>query len=767
MKRSIIISLLLTTVLYGQAITNFNSGQVSPLFEARQNFTKYQSACRTLENFQVAALGPVMRRPGSKYIATAGAGAPILLSFDYSIDDVYILELGNLYMRFYRNGGQILSGASAYEITTVFTTAELENLRYAQVDNLMYIVNGTDPVQILTRTAHASWTIADVSFDMQPYLPENTTVASTIAATATTGSVTLTAAGSGNTPFDSDHVGASFRINHVAVSAKVSGTLSGDGSSSTLTIGGEFDIVTHGIWTGDVILERSIDAGSNWEPTAAQKHSEDNDNLIFTGEERAIATIYRVTMDNYVSGTATYTLTAHAYIHVGIAKITAVTSSTSATATVTTTLYSTDTTDRWSEATWSAFRGYPKAVAFHQQKLIYGGSESYPTRLWFSGTGEDNYDDFTYGDEDTDAFEIGLQGQNEIQWLMSQNYLLIGTSGSVGRYGQQDQPVTPTTPGFQDETPHGSTNIAAVRTSDAIIYIERGDTKVRELSFTIQFDKYVSPDLTILAEDITSSGIVNMAFQLRPDPVLWCVLADGNMATLTYQREQLIIAWSLITTDGDYESVKVIPGSSGEDEVWTVVKRTIQGTDKRYIEQFQPRDWGTDQDDCWFVDSGLDYDSTATASFSGLSHLAGETASVYADGVIHSQQVVSAAGAVTIDIAAEKVVIGLPYTSKFETLPLILSSENRAKNISISAVYFDLYQTGAMSYGNGANSELIEVDFNPPATLDPRWELYTSTVTYKRFAFPYSSMRKATIYCETSEPMPLTIRAIIPEFRTR
>ena len=767
MKRYVILILLLATVSHGQAITNFNSGQVSPLFEARQGFAKYQSACRTLENFQVAALGPVMRRPGSKYIATAGAGAPILLSFDYSIDDVYILELGNLYLRFYRNGGQILSGASAYEISTVFQTAELENLRYAQVDNLMYIVNGTDPVQILTRTAHASWTIADVSFDMQPYLPENTTVASTIAASATTGSVTLTAAGSGNTPFDvSDHVGASFRINHNAVSAKVSGTLSGDGSSSTLTIGGVFDIITHGIWTGDVILERSIDAGGTWSATAAQKHSVDNDNLSYTGTELEVATIYRVTMDNYVSGIVTYTLTAHAYIHVGIATITAVASTTSATATVNTTLYSTNATNQWSEGTWSVFRGYPKSVAFHQQKLIYGGSESYPARLWFSGTGEEEYNDFTYGAEDTDAFEIGLQGQNAIQWLISQNYLLIGTSGSVGKYGAQDQPITPTSPGYQDETPHGSTNIAAVRTSDAIIYIERGDTKVRELSFTIQFDKYVSPDLTIIAEDITESGIVNMAFQLRPDSVLWCVLEDGDMATLTYQREQSIIAWSVITTDGDYESVKVIPGSSGEDEVWTVVNRTIENVDYRYIEQFQPRDWGTDDDDCWFVDSGLNYDSTATASFSGLSHLEGETVSVYADGVIHSQQVVSS-GAVTIDIAAAKVVIGLPYTSKFETLPLVLRQEDRAKNISISAVYMDLYRTGAMSYGAGADSDLIEVEFSPPATLDPKWPLYTSTVTYKRFAFPYSSARKATVYVESSEPMPLTIRAIIPEIRTR
>lgn len=718
---------------------------------------------------QVAALGPVMRRPGSKYIATAGAGAPTLLSFDYSVDDVYTIEAGNEYMRFFRNGGQILDNGSVYEISTEFQTAELENLRYAQTDNLMYIVSGTDPVQVLTRSGHASWTIADVDFVMDPYLPENEVKASTIAASATTGSVTLTAAGSGNTPFNAGHVGASFRINHLADADSVGGSLGTvTTSSDELAIGGQFDIVTHGTWTGDVILERSIDGGSTWVATAAQKHSEGDDNLNYAGIEEDIGTIYRVVGENWEgTGVATYTLTVYAYIHVGIVEIITVASSTSATATVTTDLYSTDATDKWSEGTWSDYRGHPKTVVFHQQKLIYGGSESYPTRLWFSKTGEEGYDDFTYGAEDTDAFEIGLQGQNEIQWLISQNYLLIGTSGSVGRYGAQDQPVTPTTPGYQDETPHGSANIQAVRTSDAIIYIERGDTKVRELSFTIQYDKYVSPDLTILAEDITEAGIVDIAFQLRPDPVLWCVLGDGDMATMTYQREHSVIAWSLITTDGYYESVKVIPGSSGEDEVWTVVKRTIRGTDYRYIEQFQPRDWGTDQDDCWFVDSGLSYDGTATAEFSGLDHVVGEIVSVYADGVIHSEQVVDSSGEITIDIAAEKVVIGLPYTSKFETLPLVLEKEDRGKNITISAVYMDLYRTGAMSYGAGSNSDLLDVDFSPAATLDPRWPLYTSTVTYKKFAFPYSTMRKATVYVQSDAPMPLCIRAIIPELTAR
>ncbi|GAI45751.1 unnamed protein product, partial [marine sediment metagenome] len=253
------------------------------------------------------------------------------------------------------------------------------------------------------------------------------------------------------------------------------------------------------------------------------------------------------------------------------------------------------------------------------------------------------------------------------------------------------------------------------------------------------------------------------AFQSRPDSVLWCVLNNGDIATMTYQRDQEVVAWALQTTEGDYESVTVIPGTD-EDEVWVIVKRTIDSNDVRYIERFQPRDWGTDQTDCYFVDSGLSFDggdvvnitditqadpavvtvsawpvdgdgtdltdddevmltsvsgmtevndniyaiddanvtgltfslndsanvgdvnsfdftaytSGGTAqrfekNFSGLSHLEGEEVAVFADGGPHQNLNVSSA-AVQLSEWSNKVVVGLPYTSVFETLPLIFNT---------------------------------------------------------------------------------------------
>jgi hypothetical protein len=298
-----------------------------------------------------------------------------------------------------------------------------------------------------------------------------------------------------------------------------------------------------------------------------------------------------------------------------------------------------------------------------------------------------------------------------------------------------------------------------------VIYIERAGRKVREFGYSFQYDKYLSPDLTLLSPEITSTGIKEVGFQLRPNPILWCVLNDGDIAMLTYQRDQSVIAWTKQITDGDFESVAVI-SSDDEDEVWVSVSRTIGGTAVRYIEQFQPMDWGTDQEDAWFVDSGLSYDSTATASFSGLDHLEGETLSIWADGIALENETVSG-GAITIDVSSEKVIAGLPYTAKLETLPIRVDPQDMAMNKKVNRLWVDFYKTGDCSFGNGANSDLTDIYFFDGATLYARYDLYTSIVGLRQFAFLYGGMKKQTVYFQSDKPVPLGIRAIVTDMEIR
>jgi hypothetical protein len=687
-----------------------------------------------------------------------------LIPSEISTDDTYVHELGNLYMSFFRNGAVILDGSGdQYVITTPFATAELDNIRFAQTDDEMYLVSGTDIPQILTRTAHNNWSIADVDFTTGPFLPENETT-TTITPSATTGSITLTAsAGIFESTTGASHIGSIWAINQVGGSATISGTFSANGVSlSTPFFTGDYGFTTSGNTDGTITLQRSTNGGISWRPALVALTDTDFDNPAEFEEDGAI---YRAVMSNYGSGTPTYNITITDNVNKGVVRITAVASATSATATVLNTLVSTSATASWREGYWSDFRGWPKTVAFHQQRLVFGGSSSYPQTLWFGKQDPDDYANFLEGTLDTSSFTVALEGQNPIRWLLSQDYLLIGTSGSCGKWGEQAKAVTPTTPNYQEQTRHGSAAIQAVLGGDTVLYVERGGRKVRRFGYDFQADKYLSPDLTILSPEITDSGIIDIAFQLRPDPTLWCVLDNGDIATLTYQEEQSVVAWTKQTTDGDFKSIAIIPGTD-EDEVWVTVDRTIDESPVTYVEQFQPRDWGSDDNDVWMVDSGISYSGTATDTFTGADHLEAETVSIYADRLIESPEVVSSGG-FTIDNAASRVLVGMAYTSKLETLPIVIDPQDKIANKKIRRVWFDLYKTGYLKYGNGANAELTNMNFKNSLDADntaTAQDLYTSIVSPRSGAWPYGSMRKQTIYLESAEPMPLTVRSITPDF---
>jgi hypothetical protein len=761
-------------------LDNFNTGQVSPKLEARQDYPKYDSSMRTLENFIINPLGPVQRRPGTRYVATVKTGTPRIIPFEYSTDDVYAIEMGDEYMRFYRNGAQILAGGGGtYEIVSPFDSSELSSVRYAQSGNLMYLVDGNDVPQILTRTAHNAWTIGNIAQEGGPFLNENETETSTIAASAVTGTgVTLTATSG---PFDSDHVGALWQISHIVEANDIDGRFwtSGDSNSATISVMEDqtYTVTTGGDWYGTFNIERSYDAGSTWQNVKSFA-ARGNTNVLYNGVEAYDDALYRVTMrDQLVTGhmvrhgegECDYTLATDSFTRNGIVSITAVADANSATATVITDLASTDATWRWSEGMWSGYRGWPKTVAFHQQRAVYGGSDSYPTVLWWSQTGSDGYDDFLTGTLDTDAFWVDLTGMNPIRWILSGDYLLIGTSGSVGRYGKQGMPITPTTPGWVEQSDHGSAEIQAVVAGDTVLYVERNARKIREFGYNLQYDRYTTPDLTVLSEEITDPNVLELAFQTQPYPILWCLLGDGDIAALCYYRGEAVVGWSQQNTDGDFKSVATMPGSGTtpagdtwtEDEVWTVATRDVNGTDYTFIEQFTPVEWGSDSNDCWFLDSALSTSGDlggGSSVFTGLSHLAGETVTVYADANCIGTAVVSGAGAITLAGTYTNVTAGLPYTSKFETLPLRLSPSiplARISDFKIMAVNADLYETGYLKYALSKDAALTTADFGT--------DFVSNTIDFSRFVMPYGTREKYTVYIESAQPAPLTVRALISE----
>lgn len=662
----------------------FNTGEMSPLLEGRTDVAKYYSGCRTLENFTVLSYGGAQRRPGTKYIANAKSASAKcrLIPFEHSASTAYVAEMGNLYMRFYKDGAQITAGqigdiddwvnntayvigsvkedsadntvwacteahtsavagtfaddrtgAAAgkwyqltvdgnlyypYEIETPYLTADLFEVKFIQSANWMYMSHPDYIPQKLVRGGDASWLLSDVSFARGPFLKQNVT-AITVTGSATTGSITLTSNG---TIFNTNHVGAHWQITHTVEASSVSGALSGNGSSSTVNVqlSRTFDFSTHGTWTGTMTLQRSYDAGSTWKDVLPI-HYENDGNVTYTDIEQIDDAIYRVTMSDYGEGTCNFNLTARSFDLNGVVEITAFTSTSEVTATVENELGATTATKFWAEGAWSDDEGWPACLSFYEERLVFAATTNQPQTIWFSNI--DDWEIFKEGDLDDDSMILTLAADqvNVIRWMAPQNSLMIGTISAEWQMSGSNSEATiaPLNVRAKRQSNYGSADLQGVMSNNVVLFAQRQARKVRELTYSFEIDAWVAPDMTVLSEHITSSGIVEMEFQKTPHPILWCVRDDGQLAAMTYMREQNVIGWhrhvtntSNMTVESDIESVTVIPGT-GEDEVWVSVERVINGSTVRYIEQIQPFDWGDDQSDAFFVDSGEGEIATAGA----------------------------------------------------------------------------------------------------------------------------------------------------------
>ena len=573
MKKHILIPLIsilctvvgAATIRQSLSLNSFNSGELSPLMLSRGKFPKYPSGAQTLENMLVLSQGPIRRRPGTKYIAeTKNSGIVRLIPFEYSKSDAYIIEAGERYMRFYRNGGQILLNSIPYEIVTPYDDSDLFELQFVQDAQYMRIVHPDYKPRKLTRTGHTSWTLTAIDFENGPFLDENDDEDWTLTPSATTGSITIV---STDALFDADHVGADFQISHVVEANSMRGEFSltqfydfddpGAGwvttaNSTEITIEDTryYDVSTHGSWIGTMTLQRSYDDGTTWEDVFASHYRADG-NILYSGQETTADAIYRLRYTDAEAGGTVLkvNIIARAFTKRGVVSITTVTDSLNAAGTVDADypLGGTTATWQWAEGAWSDHRSWPMTIEHHEQRCVYGGSTTYPQAIWASIIADEDsdYDEFTEGDTDDDSWFYNLPGMNPIQWMKSKEYLMIGTTSGVGRLGQPDKPITPTWPPiYRSQAEHGSAYIQSILASNKILYVERGKEKIRELDYSYSSNGFICNDLTVLAEHITGDGIIEMDFQERPQPILWCVREDGDLISMTYLREHEIVAWA-------------------------------------------------------------------------------------------------------------------------------------------------------------------------------------------------------------------------------
>ncbi len=723
------------------------------------------------------------------------------------IDDVFITSD-------VLTAGEILalygSLTSAYEIETPYLTADLFKLKYKQSADVLYITYPDYEPRKLSRVSNTSWTLDVIGIEDGPFRTQNTDAAKTITADGTTGSITLTATGhapfvggttagqipSGALATSKSQTGALFKLVHPIDELEFKEELESDFAAGQvedtswvdcgiLYKGATWALVTGDTWFGTIKVQRNYTIGAavgngpdegasvGWETvlsfSSGAGAAVDARNVSETGIEDDGDAQYRVIYaDETADDTVSVYFSTDQTEHVGVVKITAITDSTTATGTVLATLASTDATHKWCEGAWSNYRGWPGTVAFFEDRLMFGGNTAQPDTIWGSVSSE--YEDFSAGADDSDAviFTLSSRQVNKIEWLVGKDKLLIGTSGAEWTIaGGTDEPLTPSNVIAKQHSTYGSANLQANLANESILFFQRGSEKMRELAYNWELDSYVAPDMTILANFVTDTGITDTAFQRTPNSILWTTRTDGELPIFSYERAENITAWSrMITqtnlagtlTDSDIESVAVINGSP-EDEVWVIVKRTIQTLPVRYIEQFQPRDFG-DSEDAIFVDSCVTYDSTASSAMTGLDHLTGQTVYVLADGVQFDTELV-AGGAITLSLddvttTASTVQMGLGYEVQLRTMPLswVGPQSIQGKQKKIGEVISRWYKSGDFSIGR-------DVD-----TLQS-YSITNQTTDIDRKTFPPGWDRNGYIFIYQLSPEPLTILSLAIEFNLR
>lgn len=799
-----------------QIQTNFTSGELTPRLWAHVDVAKYKNGLKEATNCVVLPHGPVSRRNGFKFINEVKDSSKNvrLLRFEFDQSDAYILEMGDLYIRFYTNGGQVQVSGVPYELTTTYTQAEIFAITYVQFGRLLYIFHPNHPPAQLTWTNSASWVLSDIAFYPKPTSEEGWMPATTITPGATTGTgITFTA---GTTSiFTASDVGR--QIHNLGGAGKASITAYTDTQHVVCTILENFP-------------STSSITSQNWKvdlsPITSLTPSGSRIGAIVT--LTSVATVWEgnheVSLPNYF------------LINNGVIKTTSITSTTVLVGEVQKSLDAVTASANWTAEVpiWSSTFSYPAVCALHQQRLWAASTTHDPQRVWASESGI--LTSFGAGSDDSDALDFNLSNRevSKVSWLGNiRGQLAIGTTSSEITIdsGTAAGPITPTNLIQQVRGYNGSNLQQPVGLDDEILYIQRSGKKINAFSYNFQIDNYVSTDLLFLAEHMPGDlGVKELAYAHDPDRNIYAVLNDGDLLVCTYVKEQDVTAWSRYSTQGNFESINTI--STGiNDEVWVVVNRTINGSTKRYIEKLDISTGEGNTDgfsDCYltysnpktitaitnanpgvvtsaahgfnngdfikFIDieglsditgktfivgssttntfnildtSSQNFDTTLLGTFtsgvvhklvttiSGLSYLEGQTVQVKADGAKHIDKVVSS-GSIILDKPHYEVTVGLEYTTTITTLVKEYNQGEgsmQGQKVRWIRPVIRLYKSALPT---------INDQFLPARAasdkMDNKLGLYTGDAVFGSLTWKDGFSSSLTI--STSDPLPMTLLGI-------
>lgn len=428
--------------------------------------------------------------------------------------------------------------------------------------------------------------------------------------------------------------------------------------------------------------------------------------------------------------------------------ITTVNSPTVVTATVIQTLSATTATIDWAEQSFSAVRGYPASVAFHQDRLVIGGSRDMPNRLWFSKSGDlFNFDLGTGLDDESIEFAILSDQVNAIRGIFSGRHLQVFSSGA--EWMVTGDPLTPASVQLTRQTRVGSRTdryIPPTTVDGATMFVARNGNEIREFLYTDIEQAYQATDLALVSRHVLGRP-VDQDFDARRR-LLFIVREDGKFATLTIYRAEQVAAWTLHDTQGAVKSVAVVG-----DEVYLLIERD----GSYFIEMF---------DDALNLDSALTGEAGSPATeWSGLGHLEGRSVSIVADGVVLENQIVTD-GQVTLSEPATEVQIGLSYTHIVEPLPPSAIGEGAMiRRVRLIEGIFRLQDTSALRLDVGRGLRDVSLrQLGEEEILDAPSPLVSGDIHVRALGWQ-RELADPLWRIEQSAPLPFTLLSVMTELK--
>lgn len=430
---------------------------------------------------------------------------------------------------------------------------------------------------------------------------------------------------------------------------------------------------------------------------------------------------------------------------------------------------------QWRLGGWGITPGWPAHVATFEGRKCYARTNTQPSAIWGTKNGGyGTYLDFSTSVPllDDDAISFTLSDVNEIQWIAEGGEdLFIGTAGAA-RFMGRDSPNLPfSATNFRQTlaSTHGSQNVHPARAGNATLFASSFGKAIREFAPN-DVGGYSTPDISIKSDHLFAPTFPEMVYAQEPDSIVWAPNATGELVGMTYEKEQDMAGFHhhQMGGNGFVENVAVIPGpDTMRDELWMIVRRTIGGVTKRYIERMAaPYDGLTiAQADAWCLDCAILYNGAPTTTVTNLGHLNGLTVQVYADGARQADKVVSG-GSITLDFAASKVLVGLGYQSIAQTLPSNLSVGDgsglgRKKKVVYGLV--DVMDAGSLKTGRDvAGAE--EILFRD--TTDQLGAAVPLQSGFKKGRFKTSWYDNGQMYMVADGPFPATVRSITPVMET-